>query len=64
MLQLQLIPGSIAAMLADAAATKTLTTADRYGLLAAIIDENLEPEERLAIDRLLRSVQRGRITLA
>ncbi|NEO84641.1 MAG: hypothetical protein F6J87_10365 [Spirulina sp. SIO3F2] len=61
--QLQLIPGSIAAILADSAQTKTLTEADRYGLLAAILTEEIEEDERRAIDRILRSVNRGRLAI-
>lgn len=59
MLQLQLLPGSIPAIYADSAATQTLTEADRYGLLAAILNDNIEDDERCAIDRILRSVHRG-----
>ncbi|NEO87087.1 MAG: hypothetical protein F6J87_22930 [Spirulina sp. SIO3F2] len=59
--QLELLPGSISAMLADTADTKTLTKADRYGLLAAILTEDIEDDDRRAIDRILRSVHRGRI---
>jgi hypothetical protein len=50
-------------MLADAAETKTLTEADRYGLLAAILTEDIEDDERRAVDRILRSVYRGRLAL-
>lgn len=64
MLQLQLLPGSISAILADAAETKTLTKSDRFGLLAAILDETLQDDERRAIDRILRSVYRGRVSFA
>ncbi len=62
--QLQLLPGSISAILADTAATKTLTEGDRYGLLAAILDETIEDDERRAVDRILRSVHRGRVSIA
>ncbi len=58
---IQLLPGAIAAMMADAAETGVLTICDRYGLLAAILDEHLSDEERQAINRLLHSVQRGRL---
>lgn len=61
--QLELLPGSIAAMLADTAATQTLTEADRYGLLAAILTEDIEDDERRAVDRILRSVYRGRFAI-
>lgn len=58
---LQLIPGAIPAMLASAAEQGHLTLADRYGLLAATLDDSLDDMERRSIDRLLRAVIRGRI---
>jgi len=63
-IQLQLLPGAIAAMMADVAETGILTLCDRYGLLAAILDDRLSEEERQAINRLLRSVQRGRLDVS
>lgn len=58
-----LIPGSIAAILAEVSDTKCLTKADRYGLMAAIFDERLPEEERQAVNRVLYSVLRGRIEI-
>lgn len=63
MLQISLLPGSISAMFAETAETKTLTETDRYGLLAAILSEDIEDDERRAIDRILRSVHRGRLSI-
>lgn len=60
-IQLQLIPGAIAEMHAATIETGVLTLADRYGLMAAVMDESLTEEERRTIDRLLKAVQRGRI---
>lgn len=59
--QLQLLPGAISEILASVADTGRLTLLDRYGLLAATLDENLPEEERRAINRLLRAIARGRI---
>ncbi len=59
--QLQLLPGAIAAMMADASETGVVTLCDRYGLLAAVLDERLSEEEHQAINRLLRSIVRGRL---
>ena len=61
---LKLLPGSIASILAEVANSKCLTESDRYGLMAAIFDENLSDDERRAINRILYSVMRGRITVA
>jgi hypothetical protein len=41
-----------------------MTKADRYGLMAALLNEELGSEERSVIDRLLRAVRRGRLTIA
>ncbi|NJL02975.1 MAG: hypothetical protein HC838_01845 [Spirulinaceae cyanobacterium RM2_2_10] len=60
---IELIPGAISAILADTADTGILTQGDRYGLLAAILDENLPDDERRAVNRILRAVRRGRVQL-
>ena len=57
----QLLPGAISEMLVSAAQTGNLTLADRYGLMAAIMDESLNEEEIRSINRLVRSVIRGRV---
>ncbi|MGB0564776.1 MAG: hypothetical protein ACPGVO_23720 [Spirulinaceae cyanobacterium] len=64
MLHLQPLPGAIVAISTQTADTKTLTQNDRYGLMAAILKEHLDEDERRAIDRLLRSVRQGQITVA
>lgn len=61
LIQLQLIPGAIAEMLASVSDTGKLTLGDRYGLLAATLDDSLSEEERRAVNRLLRAVVRGRV---
>ncbi|MBP0019776.1 MAG: hypothetical protein J7647_19760 [Cyanobacteria bacterium SBLK] len=60
-MQMQLIPGAIAEILASTADTGILTLSDRYGLMAAILDDTLAEQDRRAIDRLLRAVARGRL---
>ncbi|MFW6296536.1 MAG: hypothetical protein ACOC04_05035 [Halothece sp.] len=60
---IQLLPGAVSAILASSSETHTLTLADRYGLMAATLDENLDEEEVRAINRLLRAVLRGRIQI-
>nr|WP_239121572.1 hypothetical protein [Spirulina major] len=62
-IQLQLIPGAVAEIHASTAKTGVLTLADRYGLMAAVMDESLTEEERRTIDRLLKAVQRGQVKL-
>lgn len=61
--QLELLPGSIYAMFADAANTERLTQADHYGLMAALLSEDIEDDERRAIDRMLYCVRRGRLSI-
>ena len=58
-----LIPGAIANLFAQASNSKRITKADRYGLMAAILDDSLSEEERASIDRLLRSTKRGRVEM-
>lgn len=58
---IQLIPGAVSEILVSASDTRELTVADRYGLMAAILDEFISEEEQRAINRLLRSVLRGRV---
>ncbi|MEB3830527.1 hypothetical protein [Phormidium sp. CCY1219] len=62
-LQLQLLPNAIAELMAQVSATRQITLADRYGLMAAILADSLEEDERFSIDRLLRSVRRGRLKI-
>jgi hypothetical protein len=58
-----LLPAALAELTADVAESGNITLADRYGLMAAILDESISDEERFAIDRLLRAVYRGRFRL-
>lgn len=62
--QLQLIPGAIAEMLASTSDSGLLTLNDRYGLMAAILDESLDEQEQRAINRLLRAVLRGKLKVS
>jgi len=61
--KVQLIPGALSEILVSTSDTKELTVADRYGLMAAILDEFLGEEEQRAINRILRSVLRGRVKI-
>lgn len=61
MFSLSLLPGAINELIATVTDTRCLTKADRYGLMAAILDETLSEEERSSLDRLIRSLVKGRI---
>jgi hypothetical protein len=64
MLSINLIPGAINELLATVRDTQCLTKADRYGMMAAILDESTTDEERGCLDRLLRSFAKGRIQVS
>ena len=63
MYNIQLLPGAVSEIIVSCADHKVLTLGDRYGLMAAILSEFLEPEEEEAINRLLRYVVQGRIQI-
>jgi hypothetical protein len=58
-----LIPSALGELFAEVNHNGYITLADRYGLMAAIFDETLSEEDKRSIDRLLRSVCRGKIKL-
>ncbi|MTJ06179.1 MULTISPECIES: hypothetical protein [unclassified Anabaena] len=59
--KINLLPGAVAEIMAATADTGSLSLADRYGLMAAILNESLAEEEIESINRLLRFVIKGRI---
>ncbi|WP_413174073.1 hypothetical protein [Anabaena azotica] len=61
MRHIQILPGAVSEIIATSADSGVLTLADRYGLMAAILDEFINDEEEEALNRLLRRVIRGRI---
>jgi hypothetical protein len=58
---IQLLPGAMSEILASVRDTGVLTLGDRYGLMAATLDESLNDEDRSAINRLIRYVVKGRV---
>ncbi len=60
---IQLLQSALGELFAQANSTGYLTLADRYGLMAAILDDSLTEEERCSVDRLLRAIRRGRIKI-
>lgn len=56
-----LLPDAISELFVQVSASGKITLADRYGLMAALLDESLTNEDRELIDRLLRAVRRGRL---
>ena len=59
----RLIPGALSALFSQVSQSGKITLADRYGLMAAILDDSLGDEERASIDRLLRATRMGRATM-
>ncbi|MBP0021055.1 MAG: hypothetical protein J7647_26315 [Cyanobacteria bacterium SBLK] len=57
----RLIPGALSDLFAQASQSGKITLADRYGLMAAILDDSLGDEEKASIDRLLRATRTGRM---
>lgn len=60
---IKLLPHAISELMAQVSATRKITLADRYGLMAAILEESLDEEDRFSIDRLLRALRRGRLQI-
>ncbi|MEB3341975.1 hypothetical protein [Okeania sp.] len=63
MLEVTLLPGAINEIMASVAENYSLSKSDRYGLMAAILDDSISEEELHCVNRLLRSVIRGRVQL-
>ena len=62
-IQLRLLPGAISDLFAQSSYSGKITLADRYGLMAALLEDSLTQEERDSIERLLRSVRRGKLKI-
>jgi hypothetical protein len=58
-----LLPGALSDLFAQVSQTGQITLADRYGLMAAILDDSLSEEERASIDRILRATRQGRMQI-
>lgn len=58
-----LLPGALSDLFAEVSSSGYMTKADRYGLMAALLAEELGTEERSTIDRMLRAVRRGKLTV-
>ncbi|MEL7034933.1 MAG: hypothetical protein AAFO04_04855 [Cyanobacteria bacterium J06592_8] len=62
--QVKLLPGAVNEIIASVADNGTISETDRYGLMAAMLDESLSEEELRSINRLLRSVLKGRVKIS
>ncbi len=61
MSQVNLLPGAINELIANVTDTYKVTQADRYGMMAAILDESTSEEELSSLDRLIRLIVKGRV---
>ncbi|MBE9124577.1 MULTISPECIES: hypothetical protein [unclassified Coleofasciculus] len=59
----KLLPGALSELYAQATISGKITKADRYGLMAALLDDSLTDEEQESVERLLYSLQRGRMKI-
>ena len=57
---LMLLPGALSELFACISLTGNITLADRYGLMAALLNDSLSEDELQSLDRLLHAVVRGR----
>lgn len=60
---IKLLPSALSELFLSASLSGRITLADRYGLMAALLEDSLKDEDRIAIDRLLYSVRKGRISV-
>lgn len=60
---IDLLPSALSEMFVDVSTTRKVTLADRYGMMAALLDESLEQDDLRAIDRILYSIHRKRVSV-
>lgn len=63
MIPVRLLPAALYELFATASVSGRLTLADRYGLMAALLEESLPQEDICIINRLLYAIRKGRITV-
>jgi hypothetical protein len=57
------LPYAISDLFAQTTSTGKITLADRYGMLAVLLQDSLNEEEICCINRLLYALRRGRIQI-
>lgn len=62
-MQVQLLPNGISELYAQVSNSGQLTLADRYGLMAAVLDESLDEEERMAVNRIIYSIHKRKLVI-
>jgi hypothetical protein len=61
--QLCLLQSALGELFVQVSTTGKITLADRYGLLAALLNESIDEEELCLINRLLYAVNRGHVKI-
>lgn len=61
--QVCLLQTGISELFVQASNSGALTLADRYGLMAAMLNESLTEEEKNSIDRILYGLRKGRVKI-
>ncbi len=58
---INLLPTALSEMFMQVTATKKISQADRYGMMAALTDGSVNDDDRRSIDRILYAVRRGQV---
>lgn len=61
--QLCLLQHALPELFAEVSYTGQVTVADRYGLMAAVLADSLNEEERESLDRILHAAHKGKLAL-
>lgn len=56
-----LLPSALSELFAQVSSTGKITLADRYGILAALLSDDISEEEQCTIDRLLHALRHHRV---
>ncbi|MDW8201137.1 MAG: hypothetical protein RML75_08010 [Cyanobacteriota bacterium SKYGB_h_bin112] len=63
MVEIRLLPNAMPELFAQVTSTGKITLADRYGLMAALLEDEVSAEDCQTIDRLFHAVRRGRLKI-
>ncbi|MDW8201994.1 MAG: hypothetical protein RML75_12430 [Cyanobacteriota bacterium SKYGB_h_bin112] len=58
---MNLLPTALSEMFLQVTKTKTISKADQYGMLTALLDDSVNEHDLQSIDRILYAVRRGRV---
>lgn len=61
MFAMNLLPTALSEMFLQVTKTKTISRADQYGMLTALLDDSVNQSDLQSIDRILYAVRRGQV---